>query len=60
VEKRRFQGIVEAVERHIENGLAPKAAAFKAMEEISGPVIGIKTRILGGKTTVSGHERAGV
>jgi HAE1 family hydrophobic/amphiphilic exporter-1 len=33
--------VVEAVERHIEEGLAPKAAAFKAMEEISGPVIGI-------------------
>jgi len=33
--------VVEAVERHIENGLAPRAAAFKAMEEISGPVIGI-------------------
>src|SRR5882672_3012463 len=33
--------VVEAVERHIEEGLTPKAAAFKAMEEISGPVIGI-------------------
>ena len=33
--------VVEAVERHIEDGMAPKAAAFKAMEEISGPVIGI-------------------
>ena len=33
--------VVEAVERHIENGLAPKAAALKAMEEISGPVVGI-------------------
>ena len=33
--------VVEAVERHIEGGLAPKAAALKAMEEISGPVIGI-------------------
>jgi len=33
--------VVEAVERHIEDGLSPKAAAFKAMEEISGPVIGI-------------------
>src|SRR5207253_7046330 len=33
--------VVEAVERHIEEGLPPKAAAFKAMEEISGPVIGI-------------------
>jgi HAE1 family hydrophobic/amphiphilic exporter-1 len=33
--------VVEAVERHIEEGLDPKAAAIKAMEEISGPVIGI-------------------
>jgi HAE1 family hydrophobic/amphiphilic exporter-1 len=33
--------VVEAVERHIEEGMTPKAAAFKAMEEISGPVIGI-------------------
>ena len=33
--------VVEAVERHIENGVAPKEAAFRAMEEISGPVIGI-------------------
>ena len=33
--------VVEAVERHIEEGLAPKEAALKAMEEISGPVIGI-------------------
>ena len=33
--------VVEAVERHIEDGLAPKAAALAAMEEISGPVVGI-------------------
>ena len=33
--------VVEAVERHIEDGLTPKAAALKAMEEISGPVVGI-------------------
>src|SRR5213594_1363522 len=33
--------VVEAVERHIEEGLAPKAAAIKAMDEISGPVVGI-------------------
>ena len=33
--------VVEAVERHIEEGMAPKDAALKAMEEISGPVIGI-------------------
>ena len=33
--------VVEAVERHIEEGMEPKAAALKAMEEITGPVIGI-------------------
>ena len=33
--------VVEAVERHIEDGLSAKSAAIKAMEEISGPVIGI-------------------
>ena len=33
--------VVESVERHIEEGMSPKDAALKAMEEISGPVIGI-------------------
>jgi HAE1 family hydrophobic/amphiphilic exporter-1 len=33
--------VVEAVEHHIEHGLTPKEAAFKAMEEVSSPVIGI-------------------
>jgi HAE1 family hydrophobic/amphiphilic exporter-1 len=33
--------VVESVERHIEDGMSPKEAALKAMEEISGPVIGI-------------------
>jgi HAE1 family hydrophobic/amphiphilic exporter-1 len=33
--------VVEAVERHIEEGFEPKTAAVKAMEEISGPVVGI-------------------
>ena len=33
--------VVEAVERHIEEGLTPKQAALQAMREISGPVIGI-------------------
>ena len=33
--------VVEAVEHHIEHGLSPKEASFKAMEEVSGPVIGI-------------------
>jgi HAE1 family hydrophobic/amphiphilic exporter-1 len=33
--------VVEVVQRHIEEGLAPKDAARKAMEELSGPVVGI-------------------
>src|ERR1700684_963213 len=33
--------VVEGVERHIEEWLSPKAAALKAMEELSGPVVGI-------------------
>jgi hydrophobic/amphiphilic exporter-1 (mainly G- bacteria), HAE1 family len=33
--------VVEGVERHIEEGLTPKNAALKAMEELSGPVVGI-------------------
>jgi hydrophobic/amphiphilic exporter-1 (mainly G- bacteria), HAE1 family len=33
--------VVESVERHIEEGMTPKAAALQAMQEISGPVIGI-------------------
>ena len=33
--------VVEAVEHHIEKGLSPKDAAFKAMEEVSGPVMAI-------------------
>jgi hydrophobic/amphiphilic exporter-1 (mainly G- bacteria), HAE1 family len=33
--------VVEAVEHHIEHGLSPHDATVKAMEEVSGPVIGI-------------------
>jgi len=33
--------VVEGVQRHIEEGLAPKDAARKAMEELTSPVIGI-------------------
>ncbi len=33
--------VVEAVEHHIEEGMDPKAAAFRAMEEVSSPVIAI-------------------
>jgi hydrophobic/amphiphilic exporter-1 (mainly G- bacteria), HAE1 family len=33
--------VVEAVEHHIEHGLSPKDATFRAMEEVTAPVIGI-------------------
>ena len=33
--------VVEGVQRHVEDGMSPKDAARKAMDELSGPVIGI-------------------
>ena len=33
--------VVEAVEHHIENGLSPRRAAHKAMEQVSGPVVAV-------------------
>ena len=33
--------VVEIVEHHIENGLSPKEAALKGMQEVTGPVIAI-------------------
>ena len=33
--------VVEAVEHHIEHGLSPRDATLRAMQEVSGPVIGI-------------------
>jgi hydrophobic/amphiphilic exporter-1 (mainly G- bacteria), HAE1 family len=33
--------VVEAVERHIHEGLEPKEATLRAMKEITGPVIGV-------------------
>ena len=33
--------VVEVVQRHIEDGIPPKEASFRAMEEVSAPVIGI-------------------
>src|ERR1043166_4510975 len=33
--------VVEAVQHHIEEGMAPREATFKAMQEVSGPVIAI-------------------
>lgn len=33
--------VVEAVEHHIEQGMTPKQATLRAMEEVSGPVVAI-------------------
>ena len=33
--------VVEAVEHHIEHGMSPRDATFKAMEQVSGPVVAI-------------------
>jgi HAE1 family hydrophobic/amphiphilic exporter-1 len=33
--------VVEAVERHIEEGMSPRVATLKAMQDVSGPVIAI-------------------
>jgi HAE1 family hydrophobic/amphiphilic exporter-1 len=33
--------VVEAVERHIEEGMTPREASVKAMEEVAGPVMAI-------------------
>src|SRR6266576_3861603 len=33
--------VVDAVEQHIEQGLSPRDAALKAMDEVSGPVVAI-------------------
>ncbi|MDB4974240.1 MAG: efflux system, inner rane transporter CmeB [Myxococcaceae bacterium] len=33
--------VVEAVEHHIEEGMTPRDATLKAMQEVSGPVVGI-------------------
>ena len=33
--------VVEAVEHHIENGLGPREATIKAMDQVSGPVIAV-------------------
>ena len=33
--------VVEAVTHHIEEGMEPRAATLKAMDEVSGPVVGI-------------------
>ncbi|MFZ4701259.1 MAG: efflux RND transporter permease subunit, partial [Candidatus Methylumidiphilus sp.] len=38
--------VVEAVEHHIANGLSPKEAALKTMEEVTGPIIGTSLALI--------------
>ncbi len=33
--------VVEAIEHHIEHGMAPRDAAIRAMQEVSGPVVAV-------------------
>jgi len=52
--------LCEGVQRHIEEGLAPKDAALKAMKELSGPVVGIAlvlASVLRPYGVHSGHHR---
>jgi HAE1 family hydrophobic/amphiphilic exporter-1 len=39
--------VVEAVMHHIEHGMSPREATQKAMQEVSGPVVGITLIIMG-------------
>ena len=53
--------VVEAVEHHIEEGMSPKDATFKAMEEISAPVVGIAlvlSAVFIPTAFIPGHHRA--
>ena len=55
--------VVEAVEQHIEQGMSPRDATLKAMEEVSGPVVAIALILVGGLLTrrvCRRHSRAAV
>ena len=49
--------VVEAVEHHIEEGMAPKDATLKAMEEVSGPVVAIAHHFVRGVPADGLHSR---
>ena len=54
--------VVEAVEHHIEEGMSPRDATFKAMEEVQAPVIGIAlilAAVFIPTAFMAGHHRAG-
>ncbi len=53
--------VVEAVEHHVEHGMAPREATIRAMDEVSGPVIAIGLVLDGGVRALRvhlGHRRA--
>ena len=50
--------VVEAVERHIEEGMAPKDAALKAMQEVVRPGRGHRVDSGGGLCSDGFHCRA--
>jgi hypothetical protein len=47
--------VVENVERYIAEGLTPKAAALKAMQEVSGPIIAIALVLCAALATLPKH-----
>ena len=49
--------VVEAVEHHIEEGMSPKEATLKAMEEVSGPGGGHRADSVGGVSAHGVHSR---
>ncbi len=49
--------VVEAVEHHIEEGMSPKEATLKAMEEVSGPGGGDRADPVGGISAHRVHSR---
>ena len=49
--------VVEAVEHHIENGMAPRDATLKAMSQVSGPVIAVGLVLERGLRALRVHQR---
>ena len=50
--------VVEAVEHHIEHGLAPREATIKAMSQVSGPVIAVGLVLERGVRALRVHHAA--
>ena len=50
--------VVENVERNIEDGLTPREATYRAMREVSGPIIAIALVLVRGVRAAGLHQRA--